>query len=120
MSRQVITSGLKQGGSGGHSGSTAANRVSTILVGKGKSQLAQTPMRRASSIESQRCIPLLCTTMVSLLNGVNGAGRGARTTRSRSSTSSSIRLLVYIFSAICHLCWSTIHCPLSSPGGGRV
>jgi len=49
------------------------------------------PFSRASSMDTQRSIPRLCTTTIS---GSSGDAKGSRTSAANCSTSSSIRLLV--------------------------
>ncbi len=59
-------------GDAGDAGITARNNRSRVSLGKRKSRPAHTPREAASSMESQRPIPLLMTTTVSLPRG--GAG----------------------------------------------
>ena len=75
------------------SGSACRKRSQTTLLGKGYLQLAQMPSLAASSMASQRCIPLLWTTRIS---GVKGDASGLRSTTASASTRFSIRLLVLI------------------------
>ena len=87
---QVMTSGVK-GDESGISGRNRPNSRQTMALGKGYVQLAQTPNRPASSMASQRCIPLLCITITS---GARGDERGSLSTPTSASTRFSIRLLV--------------------------
>src|SRR6266702_180501 len=90
MTLQIMASGEK-GDVSGISGRAARNNRQIISLGKGYLQLAQTPKRLANSIASQRCIPLLCTMIIS---GVNGDVSGSATTPVSASTRLSILLLV--------------------------
>ena len=66
--RQAFTSGLRRSKSGTFS-ETVLNTSHVNLLGKGNLQFAQTPTLDASSMESQRSMPLLWTMITSLTKG---------------------------------------------------
>src|SRR5277367_1021960 len=75
----------------GVSGSATRNTSDKNLCGNGNRMLAQIPCRFASSSESHRAIPRLCTTMIS---GCRTDGNGLPTTTTSSSRRVSNRLPV--------------------------
>ena len=72
--RKVRTSGSKGDGTD-IPGETAWNAVVRKALGNGNRTLPLMPFSRASSMDTQRSIPRLCTTTIS---GASGESRGSR------------------------------------------
>jgi len=70
------------------------NMSSTKVLGNGHLILEQMPCMRASSMESHRCMPRLCTTMSS---GVSGDESGVERDVARACERTSSRLLSMSF-----------------------
>ena len=92
MILNVIVTGSNRDSSG-KSGINLLNIPCKNVLGKGKAQLAQTPLCLASSMDIQRSIPLLWTTMISVEIGEKG---GSLKIIASCSAKTSRRLLVYI------------------------
>ena len=88
MAKDMISG--SHGEDSGNSGIKRLNKSCRKALGNGKRQLAEIPLCLASSMEIQRSIPWLCTTMIS---GVSGEDSGVRTIRANCSARISSRLL---------------------------